>query len=185
MAILHHNDSETPVPLRRLQPYTYDGRFPTTCRLKKSVDSLVFLTLVVNKKWANVSLNLETLCLFDAQQESSEETLSVSLPVTADCSDYQYCAIGGDQSLALVEGNKNHSNCASKLLLGNFTLVFALQGSLRVFLHSGQQTATVQEAETLVCERLDNSLPVDISMAPYKPNVTNEDGDPKLGKGTQ
>jgi hypothetical protein len=171
VAILHHNDSETPIPLRRLQPYTYDGRFPTICRLKKEIQPLFFLTLVVNKKWANVSLNLESLCLLDEHQGASDDTLLTSTPkeIGANCS--------------LVESNKFHSNCSSKLLLGNFTLIFAIQGSIRVFLHSGQQSASMHEGETLVCERFDNSMPVDISMEPFKSDASEGGEDAILGRG--
>ena len=139
MAHLYHNGSETPQPLSLLRPYTYDGGWPTQCRLKK--ESLLHLTFIVNRKWANVSLTLEAVRPFEGLEDDSR---------------------GGET----VEGSPTKAQPFTKMLMGNYTLIFVITGSIQIKLENDPHSATVNEGETLVYNRNDHVTPVDISMIP-------------------
>ncbi len=160
MAALHHNDSETPSLLKTLQPYSYDGCWPTTCRLKKS--SMLHLTFIVNRKWANVSLTLETIRPWVAELGESE-----SLPTVSDLT------LQSEGSGTISNGDLHGSHVnqpSSKMLMGNYTIMFVISGAIHVKLSGSEQAASVSEGETLVCKRPDMVAPADISMTPISFN---------------
>ncbi len=159
IASLHHNDSETPVPLKMLHPYTYEGCWPTTCKL--NVPCLQNLTFVVNKEWANVSLTLETIHPLP-HDESPESTADGYLNTewSEPISNNTNHLAGRSHSFVTSE---KHSP-SSKMLMGNFTVLYVVSGQIHVLQHNGSQFASLEKGQTWVCERLDNSLPADISM---------------------
>lgn len=161
MASLNHSDFQTPVLLKPLHPYTYDGALPTTCRLLK--DSLTHLTFIVNRKWANVSLSIETIMPLD--EDAVEEVCMLSNETVSAESD------GFPNGLA--NGTKEKRTPSSKMLLGNYTIIYVISGSVHVSLHSGSQSTRLEQGQTLVCERLDKSLPADIAMSPVH-HLVNE-----------
>ena len=142
---MKHNDVETSIPLKRLIPYTYDGRWPTACQLKEN--SMTHLTFIVNREWANVSMNLETISPLE-QDEANSNSISNETAVKKDSKDVEKPAP------------------TSKMLMGNFTIIYAITGGIQVLLHNGQETRDLVEGQTLVCERLDNCSPIDIAMTP-------------------
>lgn len=141
---MYHNDNETPVPLKLLVPYTFDGSWPTVCKVKAP---LTYLTLTVNKKWAKVSMNLEKVVAPSVgnDMENSINTLDdVSNDVSA-----------------------TKPTASSKYLLGNYTIIYVISGSINVkMMHLTCSNIKIEKGEAIVCERLDSSSPADISMTP-------------------
>jgi environmental stress-induced protein Ves len=63
-ASLHHHDYETPVPIKTLIPYTYNGEWPTSCKVTHLMNALLFMS---NRKKCTVQISVETIgCYGDA-----------------------------------------------------------------------------------------------------------------------
>ena len=150
---MYHNDNETPVPLKVLVPYTFDGSWPTVCKVKAP---LTYLTLTVNKKWANVSMNLEKVVAPTVDDSSRDNT------------DISNSTLHDD-----AKGPASHakSTPSSKYLLGNYTIIYVISGSINVkMMHLTCSNVKLETGEAVVCERLDASSPADISMTPVVEN---------------
>lgn len=134
------------MPLKLLVPYTFDGSWPTVCKVKAP---LTYLTLTVNKKWAKVSMNLEKVV-----------TPSVGIDT--------------DSSVNTLQDESNDSSstkptASSKYLLGNYTIIYVISGSINVkMMHLTCSNIKLEKGEAIVCERLDSSSPADISMTPIE-----------------
>ena len=148
-AFLYHNDNATPVAIKPLMPYTYNGEWPTTCHLNGT--PLRHLTFISNRKFASVTMCLETI---SASGVPSEE------------------GVGDDDS------NAEQTNpTTNKLLLDNFTVVYVVSGAINVRISADEEDQlVVREGETFVCERDDDSTPTDLRMAPI--NATDKPKQP-------
>ena len=142
------------MPLKVLIPYTFDGSWPTVCKVKAP---LTYLTLTVNKKWANVSMNLEKVVA---------PTMGESVKNDADLSSNTL----NDDAKGSVS-NHAKSTPSSKYLLGNYTIIYVISGSINVkMMHLTCSNIKLEKGEAIVCERLDASSPADISMTPVVEN---------------
>lgn len=147
---MYHNDSENSVPLKLLVPYTFDGSWSTVCKLKAP---LTYLTLTVNKKWANVSMNLETVV--------APENVSGNDPDNHNNTDN-----------TKPISSKTKSTGSLKYLLGNYTIIYVISGSINVkMIHLECSNIRLDKGEAIVCERLDASSPADLSMVPITENA--------------
>ncbi|KAJ3046720.1 hypothetical protein HK097_000601 [Rhizophlyctis rosea] len=155
-ALLHHNDQEKSIPFKPLSPYTYPGEWTTTCRVKTS--PLNHISFVANRERAQVSMNIETICPHGL---TTEEGL---------CENGQSNGI----SAVIVESN-NRKDAAptSKMLLGHFTIVYVIKGGIQVEVNEVGGTHVVLQGQTLVCEREDDTAPVDFAIT-----CVHKDGTP-------
>ena len=61
-ATLHHHDYEKPIPVKTLVPYTYNGDWPTSCRLGNQ--PMNFLMFMSNRSKVQASATIETICRY-------------------------------------------------------------------------------------------------------------------------
>ncbi|KAI9003697.1 hypothetical protein BC832DRAFT_87777 [Gaertneriomyces semiglobifer] len=146
---LHHNDEATPKPLRPLIPYTYRGEWPTTCRIRTG--PIRHLALIANREKAHVTMNLETICLHGLADDGECETENPAI------------------ARASPTGLET-TNSSSRMLLGNFTIMYVITGAVRVTVEGALEPLTVLKGQTLVCEREDESSPTDFSLIPVQSN---------------
>ncbi|KAI9096431.1 hypothetical protein DFS34DRAFT_650538 [Phlyctochytrium arcticum] len=151
---LHHNDSAAPTPLRPLMPYTYNGEIPTTCRIRTG--PIRHLTFFTNRKRTHVTANLETICLHGL----------------TDCGECEQNEPTGQTPES--NGEKREANPTSKMLLGNFAIIYVVSGTVKISVEGGElSSSVVRQGDTFLCERDDESSPTEVSMIPVK-----EDGTP-------
>ena len=134
-----------------MQPYVYDGRWSTACRLKK--EKMTYLRFMVNSKLANVSMTLETIHPLDPEENPSQAMENVFQKTETASTD--------------------RSTPSSKMLLGNYTLIYVITGAIRAQIFDGLCAKELHQGQTLICERTDTSLPADISMSPLDSSFTN------------
>ncbi|TPX35144.1 hypothetical protein SmJEL517_g02366 [Synchytrium microbalum] len=163
-ALLHHNDHETAVVLRPLIPYTYNGEVPTTCHVR--TPPLRHLTILAHRKRTLVTVNLETICPHGFSNEGGCSAGGHGSPTA-------YAASPDGADLPPLEGGSPPRLAASKkpaalskILLGNFTIVYVIRGAINVQIDGDGQARTVNQGETLICERTDDSVPTDFAMTP-------------------
>jgi len=141
LPLLHHNDQETPVKWKPLVPYTYNGEWPTTCRITQH---LKYIAFHYNRQKAQVQVALETICHQGAT----------------------------DDGICDGDGDNTSSKTAipqptSKILLGNYTIVYVVSGALNVQIdQDGSTNRVLTQGETLILERNDESEPTDFAMTP-------------------
>lgn len=118
---------------------------------------MLHLTFIVNRKWANVSLTLETIQPWDTEAEGIPSVSDLTLQSEEDA---------GSQgaSNGTIGGHLNQPS--SKMFMGNYTIIFVVSGEIQVKLSGSEQSATVTEGETLVCRRPDTVGPAEMSMTP-------------------
>ena len=70
-----------------------------------------------------------------------------------------------------VNSLKTKSTASSKILLGNYTIIYVISGAINVkMMHLTCSNIKLGKGEAFVCERLDSSSPADISMTPASDN---------------
>ena len=80
---------------------------------------------------------------------------------------YRNKEISDKEELNPSDSNKAQSTASSKLLMGNYTIIYVISGSICIkTMHSEFQNLRLVKGEAIVCERLDSSSPADISMTP-------------------
>ncbi|KAI8922609.1 hypothetical protein BC831DRAFT_475199 [Entophlyctis helioformis] len=176
-AFLHHNDHVTPIAIKPLVPYTYRGEWPTTCTM--NVSPLKHLTFIANRRLAKVSMSLETICENAIGDDGvcdtdASEIDDVALGVADDTSQpteptAQLEANAADPKATTDHATKqslSSSSSYSKLLLGNFTILYVVSGSIRVTVEGDSQPRIVHQGQTLLCERDDECAPTDLKMTP-------------------
>jgi hypothetical protein len=58
------------------------------------------------------------------------------------------------------------------MLMGNFTILYVIAGSIKVSLDGGKTSYLLEEQSTLICERRDGNAPTDVTMTPLlKPAI--------------
>ncbi|KNC97694.1 succinylglutamate desuccinylase/aspartoacylase [Spizellomyces punctatus DAOM BR117] len=150
---LHHNDQATPVPLRPLIPYTYSGEWPTTCRIRSG--PIRHLTFIANRDRAHVTANLETICLHGLSDDG-------------ECNHHPH----GTGHEKKDSNGVGVANPTSKMLLGNFTIVYVVSGGIKVAVEGTLEPQIVLTGQTLICERQDESSPTDFAMTPVASDGT-------------
>ncbi|KAI8824697.1 hypothetical protein BJ741DRAFT_61547 [Chytriomyces cf. hyalinus JEL632] len=71
--------------------------------------------------------------------------------------------------------NRHHPNVlpTTKILLGAFTIVHVVSGSIRASVNNDPKTIKVSAGETLICERDEESAPADFTMSPVMSNSSD------------
>ncbi|KAL2916081.1 hypothetical protein HK105_204505 [Polyrhizophydium stewartii] len=177
LAYLHHNDHATPVAIKPLVPYTYRGEWPTACRM--NVSPLKHLTFISNRRVAKVSMSLEAISRnpINGDEESQDHF--------SDHDDLDLPALDAPAAKALSEpltptGPQPSSSSeqdlfseeekvaarTSKMLLGNFTIVYVVTGSIQVTVEGDNQMRVLNQGQVLICERDEEAAPTDLTMTP-------------------
>ncbi|EGF76998.1 hypothetical protein BATDEDRAFT_28088 [Batrachochytrium dendrobatidis JAM81] len=170
-AVLYHNDQATPVPIKPLVPYTYKGEWPTTCSVNAS--PLKHLTFTSNRRVAKVSMSLETISRHGAngddgvgdedENSSDDELLELS---SKDSAHPPISNLGSQPTTNPQTTAETTTSPTNRLLLGNFTIVYVVSGSIKVTIEGDSEPRTLLQGQTLVCERDDDCTPSDLIMTP-------------------
>ncbi|KAJ3041589.1 hypothetical protein HDV00_009066 [Rhizophlyctis rosea] len=155
-ASLHHNDNEKAIPFKPMSPYTYPGEWSTACRVKSG--PLRHVSFVANRTRAQVSMNLETICPHGLTSEEDQ------------CDSHEQPGT----TAVVVDGNSRKDAApTSKMLLGHVTIVYVIKGGIQVEVNEVGGSHLVLEGQTLICEREDDTAPVDFAIT-----CVHKDGTP-------
>ncbi|KAI8825179.1 uncharacterized protein EV422DRAFT_249081 [Fimicolochytrium jonesii] len=171
---LHHNDQATAVPLRPLQPYTYSGEWPTTCRLRTS--PVRHLTFIANRDRTRVSATLENICLHglhsDGECGAEHEINGSGAPRSASPEpiDDDTSAVGRQPS---KPNGSSGPQSSSKMLLGNTSILYVVTGTVKVNVEGSDKPYVVKTGQTLICHREDDASPTDLTMKPVQLDGTD------------
>ena len=108
--------------------------------------------MTVNKKWANVSMNLE----------------KIVAPVSGNDGDNSFNVLNNETN---ITSSNTKSTGSLKYLLGNYTIIYVISGPINVkMIHLACSNIRLDKGEAIVCERLDASSPADLSILPLTEN---------------
>ncbi|KAI8618552.1 hypothetical protein BC830DRAFT_1108289 [Chytriomyces sp. MP71] len=202
-AILRHNDQESPVPFRPLVPYTYAGELPTTCYVKAgSTRHLNFMAnraatqvTVSLETICPHGLSDDGICdgegdvstplpspHFHHRHNPPDEESATSMPESIDSSSTPKQHRASEPAATLGESQQRsqspsrhhpHALPTTKILLGAFTIVYVVSGSIRASVNNDSKAIKVNAGETLLCERDEDSAPADFTMSPV---MSSQDG---------
>ncbi|KAJ3190625.1 hypothetical protein HK101_008528 [Irineochytrium annulatum] len=151
-AVLHHNDQEHSVPIRPLIPYTFAGE---------------------------VTVNLETICphglnddgICDGDGDANTPMPSPHMP-HQQTHPHGTPTLQGEKAAPKLGSSSPQKSSATvaptrKILLGTFTIVYVVSGTIHVTVDSDAGTVhTVGAGNTLICERHNEAAPTDFTMRP-------------------
>ncbi|KAI9144553.1 hypothetical protein BKA69DRAFT_1055684 [Paraphysoderma sedebokerense] len=159
--MLNHNGQETPHCVSPLIPYSWNGAWNTTCKVRGH-PPLRDLTFLISKSFGTATLQVENI---------------VSSPPSAGAAE-------GKSSRTVPESAEEHATSFHKLLLEKFTIIYVISGSVAVHVNdeSSEKASYLSQNETLVIERDVDETPTSLvvksaSNSKNRNNHSNNDSD--------